>query len=391
MFVQMLGVFAEFERATIIDRVIAGMERKAATGAWTQGGRPFGYELDRESGFLRVREEEAALVPMIFDLYVNKLMGARAIANRLNQHGHVTRKGKPWSAQSVLTILNNRVYIGEIFFRDRHHKAPHPPLVGLDTFEAAQAILLSRSKERSLRRSNTSDYLLTGLVVCQKCGKKFVGAAANGRNGRYPYYVCFSRQRYGPQECDQDRLPSSSLEERVVESLSSTFSQRDLLEEALEVSVASLDETRPKLEREFASVDKKIRGTEGKMDRYFNAFEAGTLSEKMCGERIEKLTSELVALESRRSELRDQIAVEKPTLPGVDEIADLCDQAKAALEGGSLMERKSLLQKVIKEVRVTSRSEILPVFWVPLDPSSLAFFRPPYGLVELMGFEPMTF
>ena len=28
--VQMLAVFAEFERATIIDRVINGMERKAA-------------------------------------------------------------------------------------------------------------------------------------------------------------------------------------------------------------------------------------------------------------------------------------------------------------------------------------------------------------------------
>jgi DNA invertase Pin-like site-specific DNA recombinase len=32
MMVQMLGVFAEFERATIIDHVIAGMERKAAKG-----------------------------------------------------------------------------------------------------------------------------------------------------------------------------------------------------------------------------------------------------------------------------------------------------------------------------------------------------------------------
>ena len=30
MLVQMLGVFAEFEREVIIDRVIAGMERKAA-------------------------------------------------------------------------------------------------------------------------------------------------------------------------------------------------------------------------------------------------------------------------------------------------------------------------------------------------------------------------
>ncbi len=44
MMVQMLGVFAEFERATIVDRVIAGMERKAARGGWCGGSRPFGYE-----------------------------------------------------------------------------------------------------------------------------------------------------------------------------------------------------------------------------------------------------------------------------------------------------------------------------------------------------------
>src|SRR5947209_1290028 len=42
MLVQLLGVFAEFERATIIDRVIAGMERKAARGGWTAGRRPYG-------------------------------------------------------------------------------------------------------------------------------------------------------------------------------------------------------------------------------------------------------------------------------------------------------------------------------------------------------------
>jgi site-specific DNA recombinase len=50
MFVQMLGVFAEFERATIVERVIAGMERKAATGGWPGGYRPFGYEPDPETG-----------------------------------------------------------------------------------------------------------------------------------------------------------------------------------------------------------------------------------------------------------------------------------------------------------------------------------------------------
>lgn len=95
----------------------------------------------------------------------------------------------------------------------------------------------------------------------------------------------------------------------------------------------------------------------------------------MCGERVEKLTAEIVALESRRNEPRELVTLEKPKLPGTDEIADLsANQAKAALEGDSLMERKGLLQKVIKEERVTSRSEILPVFCIPLDPSSWHIF-----------------
>jgi site-specific DNA recombinase len=59
MMVQALGVFAEFERATIVDRVIAGMERKAARGAWCGGPRPFGYDVDPATGHLTPKADEA--------------------------------------------------------------------------------------------------------------------------------------------------------------------------------------------------------------------------------------------------------------------------------------------------------------------------------------------
>jgi site-specific DNA recombinase len=52
MMVQMLAVFAEFERATIVDRVIAGKEREAARGGWCGGSRPFGYDVDPTTGYL---------------------------------------------------------------------------------------------------------------------------------------------------------------------------------------------------------------------------------------------------------------------------------------------------------------------------------------------------
>ena len=40
-----LGVFAEFEHATIVDRITAGIERRAREGRWYSGRPPFGYTL----------------------------------------------------------------------------------------------------------------------------------------------------------------------------------------------------------------------------------------------------------------------------------------------------------------------------------------------------------
>ncbi len=45
MMLQMLGVFAEFEHATIVDRITAGIERRAREGRWYSGRPPFGYTL----------------------------------------------------------------------------------------------------------------------------------------------------------------------------------------------------------------------------------------------------------------------------------------------------------------------------------------------------------
>jgi site-specific DNA recombinase len=72
MMVQMLGVFAEFERATIVERVIAGMERKAARGEWTGGSLPFGYRLDAERRHLEPDPTEARLVREIFARYAER-------------------------------------------------------------------------------------------------------------------------------------------------------------------------------------------------------------------------------------------------------------------------------------------------------------------------------
>jgi site-specific DNA recombinase len=383
MFVQMLGVFAEFERATIVERVIAGMERKAATGAWLGGPRPFGYEPDRETGFLAPKEDEASLVRVMFDLYANKRLGSQAVASWLNRRGHRTRAGNPWGHTAVLTVLTNRVYVGEISFRGRHHPAPHPPLVDRDLFEAAQAVLAVRGEDLSLRRSNGSDYLLTGLLRCERCGKRFVGAAAKGNRYRYAYYVCFSRQRYGSQECGQDRLRAEELEERVVESLLATFSHQELLEEAVARWAADSLQARPQKDGELVAVEGRIRKVGDALDRYFRAFEEGRLDEALCAERIEELAAEMGQLKARRLELKEEIsATEAEVLPPRG-LSELREEIARSLQSGPLPERKALMQTLVVEIRVRDRSWIQPVFRVPI-------FRPPYSSVGRVGIEPTT-
>ena len=86
MLVQMLGVFAEFERETIIDRVIDGMERKAAKGLWTGGARPLGYVVDRDhSTTWSPTEPKPPPSGTIFDLYTKDRLGTQAIATLLNE------------------------------------------------------------------------------------------------------------------------------------------------------------------------------------------------------------------------------------------------------------------------------------------------------------------
>lgn len=101
MLVQMLGMFAQFERDVIIDRVIAGMERKAAAGKWKGGRRPFGYTVNKETHKLVEHKSEAAIVRLIFDLYTRDRLGGKVIARLLNDRGHRTTTGGRWSAYQV--------------------------------------------------------------------------------------------------------------------------------------------------------------------------------------------------------------------------------------------------------------------------------------------------
>ena len=392
MMVQMLGVFAEFERATIIDRVIAGMERKSSKGGWCGGTQPFGYRAVKGEGRLVVDEVEAPLVPVIFDLYATKRLGSHAIANQLSAAGLSTRAGRPWQFKSVLTVLRNRTYLGQVHFRGTWSDAEHPPLVEKSLFDAVQAILAERGEDVSKRASNSSDYLLTGLVVCGGCGSRFTGTRATGRSSTYRYYTCGGRQRYGTKSCSADRLPAEALDDAVIHSLLAAYDDTDLFANAVAEAQGRALLGHSRHEGELAALDAELAKVDAGIDRYLRAFETGAMPETICGTRVKELGSRATALRARRQELADQMDEADLTAPTPEELSVLRERVTEAVAEGSAASVKGLLQALIHEIRVDNREAIHPIFRVPLggDHPEDDAVRAPSRPVEVSGLEPPT-
>jgi site-specific DNA recombinase len=233
LFVQMLGAFAEFEREVIIDRVVNGMERKAAKGEWTHGPRPYGYLVDRATHRLVPHPDEQHTVREIFTLYAGARLGTRAIAERLNTQGKRTRKNKPWSGLTIGRMLANRLYLGEVTFRDVASPNAHPALIDTRLFDECQRILQARGEIHSQRAASNSDYHLTGLITCPHCGNKYVGTSATGKLRRYRYYTCFASTRYGTAGCTTARIDADLLDRAVQDALIDFYTHTDLINAAI--------------------------------------------------------------------------------------------------------------------------------------------------------------
>ncbi|MHB8437475.1 MAG: hypothetical protein ACYDC0_16705 [Acidimicrobiales bacterium] len=105
---------------------------------------------------------------------------------------------------------------------------------------------------------------------------------------------------------------------------------------------------------------------EAGIDRYLRAFEPGTMPEALCGERVKALGLQATALRARREQLADEMEDAGLTAPTPEELTVLRERVAEAVAEGSPGPVKALLQALVHEIRVDSRSAIHPTFRVPL-------------------------
>ena len=109
LFLQMLGSFAEFERAIINERTRNGRIARLNDNKWVGGKPAFGYEITKDGRFA-VNQYEAEIVKDIFKL--------RAKGVSLSKIGD--KYG--FSKQKIDYILKNKNYIGMFEYRGKKEK-----------------------------------------------------------------------------------------------------------------------------------------------------------------------------------------------------------------------------------------------------------------------------
>jgi len=131
---QIQGSISELERAKIADRMRRGVKYAVEKKGQVLGNNsPIGYRFirktEKEPAHWEVDPQEAKIVQLVFDLFVNKGMKGTAIAKYLEKEGVPNRSSNSkWWHSTVYNILKNETYLGTAFMFKRHYVEPkkHP-------------------------------------------------------------------------------------------------------------------------------------------------------------------------------------------------------------------------------------------------------------------------
>ncbi|WP_206313012.1 recombinase family protein [Streptomyces sp. JB150] len=179
MLLQLLGVFAEFEAATIRDRVLAARSALVKAGRHPGGAAPYGYRVvdnpDGTGKVLEVDPVEAAYVRKAADMILEgKSLYYTTAA--LNGAGSKPRKAAAWSMTSLRIVLTQDATLGYMTHNGK--------LVRNDEGEPVQVwepilpqedmarlrVLLAPTKTPGGERKRRARLLSGGLLRCSTCG-----------------------------------------------------------------------------------------------------------------------------------------------------------------------------------------------------------------------------
>jgi len=387
MLLQIQGVFAEYERALIKERTRRGRLFAARQGRVNWGGNPsYGFRYIRKTETdpqqLVVDETEVALVQQLYRWVVEEELSSYAIQKRLTERQVPTRGNNTqgWCQSSVIKILRNPLYKGEAAYnqsqqadttRPRGSKGlkdirpgnnrsriarPReewitvrvPALVDPDLWESAQ-VQLAHNRERATRNNTKHDYLLRGLLICGRCGRRLIGVWSRVSGGRY---MCSARlPRSASWSCLGRSVAAARVEPLVWNYVRELLSNNDILQARYEEGRGDpmIDE---RDEREKERLERKLQALDAEVQRLIDAYQASVIDLPELQTRRQRVEDHGTALRARLREINAQRESREHQLRVVQGIDEFCASLRTALQDPSDVVKQKVLQLVVDRIVV---------------------------------------
>ena len=187
-----LSSLAQEESEPISKNVKWGNQKRIKNGRYRAGTAPYGYTFDSDGNYAII-PDEAGMVRFIFKSVVSG-MGVHKIGKELDSRGVQTRRGGKWSTTTIMGILNNEKYVGDVRYNKtytddsfrRHRntgdvessevKDHHEAIISRELYATAHDVLEQRLRERGIRREDEKyqrRYAISSKIFCVACGSTF--------------------------------------------------------------------------------------------------------------------------------------------------------------------------------------------------------------------------
>ncbi len=388
LMISVLSAVAEIERENILVQTMEGRKQKAREGKWNGGFAPYGYKL--EDGELKIAEDEAEIIRVIYDKFIHTTMGAGTVAKYLNRQGYVKKKRQngtldAFTAHFVKIVLDNPIYCGKIAFgrrktekiqgsRNQFHvvkQEEYPVYDGIhEAIISEEDWLLAQEKRKRTGVKNEKTYslehqhLLSGILRCPECGAALYGSVNRKRKKDgsfyrdYWYYACKHRLEYDGHKCSyKKQIHQDKVNDAVVEVIRHIVknSQFDkAIKEKLEASVDLKT-----YETEAVAIEAHIRQLKTAKDRLGNQIDRLDYSDKHYEEKYNDMQNRMESLYDEISEANASLESIQMQIRGIRNQQVSQERVYEFLELFDIMydrfteaEKKEFLNSFIKRVDI---------------------------------------
>jgi site-specific DNA recombinase len=245
-----LASFAQEESRSVSENIKWRIRKGFKEGELVNFRFMYGYRV--EKGKIEINEDEAKVIRMIFNDYINGL-GCTKIAKKLRDMGIEKIRGGKWNSERVVEILKNEKYTGNALLQKKYVKdhltkalvrnkgelsryyaeETHPAIIDLETFQKAQEILNKR-REKYSSKGEVSNHIFQRKITCGICGKKY----RRKRSKDKFIWHCSTYLKYGKDTCQSKQVPEEILITACEEVLETDgISQEEFENEIKEIQV----------------------------------------------------------------------------------------------------------------------------------------------------------